>query len=395
MIPAILTLNAGSSSFRFSVYTADPDKPRPLVHGHIERMNHNPKMTVTDADGNIIDNPFCTDGMGDSVDHEQAFISIWQCLESNDLGFEIQVVGHRVVHGGERSEAAVEIDDEVLKELHSLEPLVPLHQPSNLNTIEILKRLMPDLVQIACFDTAFHQGRDPVTYSFAIPRRFIKRGIKRYGFHGISYAYICRQLASDQVNLAGKKTVIAHLGSGCSLAAVENGKCINTTMGFSSLAGLPMGTRCGSIDPGVLLYMMREYDMGVEEMENVLYRESGLLGLSGISNDLRDLEISDKPRAKEAINFFVYRVAQSIASMAATLHGLDAIVFTAGIGENNAEFRRRVCEQCAWLGVVLNPQANAAGEHKISNYESRVDVRVIPTDEEFMIASYTADFIKK
>ena len=392
MTPAILTLNAGSSSFRFSVFAIDTGVPEAILEGHIERMNHEPQMTVRDASGTLLSENCCSD-LGISVTHEQGFKKIWECVQSYSKDFFIKAVGHRVVHGGERSEAAIVINDDILNELHDLEPLVPLHQPSNLKTIEILKRLLPDTPQIGCFDTAFHQGRDPVTYSFAIPRRFIKSGIKRYGFHGISYAYICQRLAAPEIQLSNKKTVIAHLGSGCSMAAVQHGKCINTTMGFSSLAGLPMGTRSGSIDPGVLLYMMREYKLSVEDMENVLYRESGLLGLSGISNDLRDLDNSEDPRAKEAINFYVYRISQAIATMTASLHGLEAIVFTAGIGENNAELRRRVCEQCAWMGVLLNREANEAGAELISANESRVEVRVIPTNEEFMIASYTAEFI--
>jgi len=294
-----------------------------------------------------------------------------------------------VAHGGPKFPEPVVIDAGVLGDLESLIPLVPLHQPHNLQPIRAIMKRRPELPQVACFDTAFHRGHPRVADRFGLPDELYQSGVRRYGFHGLSYEYIARRLREVAPTIADGRVVIAHLGSGASMCALKNGKSVETTMGFSALDGLPMGTRCGSLDPGVLLYLMREKGMDADALEALLYKDSGLLGISGISNDLRDLLKSQEPRAIEAIDYFVYRIGQELGALAATLGGLDALIFTAGIGENSPEIRRRVCQDAAWLGIELDKDANEAGRQCISRPGISPSVWVIPTDEERMIALHT------
>jgi acetate kinase len=298
-------------------------------------------------------------------------------------------VGHRVVHGGERYTEAVRIDEEVLAELNRLIPLVPLHQPHNLSAIRAVAKSDPGLAQVACFDTAFHRQRAAVSERLGLPFELYEEGVRRYGFHGISYEYIVSRLAQVAPDLARGRVVVAHLGSGSSMCAIREGKSVETTMSFSSLDGLPMGTRCGTLDPGVLLYLMRRDRLGVEALEELLYKRSGLLGISGVSNDMRTLYQSEDPRACDAIDYFVYRIGQELGALTASLGGLDALVFTAGVGENDAALRARVCADAAWLGIEIDAQANESGALKISVGDSTPSVWVIPTDEERMIAMHT------
>jgi acetate kinase len=288
----------------------------------------------------------------------------------------------------------VRIDDGVVRELTRLIPLVPLHQPNNLAAIRAVAADHPELPQVACFDTGFHRGRPRVTEQFGLPRALLDRGVKRYGFHGLSYEYIAGRLAELAPAVAKRRIVIAHLGSGCSMTAMRDGRSIDTTMSFSALDGVPMGTRCGVLDPGVLLFLMREDGLGVEELERLLYKQSGLLGLSGVSNDLRELHASEDPRAAEAIDYFVYRIGQTLGALCASIGGLDALVFTAGVGENDAAIRARVCADAAWLGIELDAEANRAGAMRISAEGSTPSVWVIPTDEEQMIAQHTLRVVR-
>ncbi len=298
-------------------------------------------------------------------------------------------VGHRVVHGGQTYSAPVLIDATVLAKLETLIPLAPLHQPHNLATIRVLLESMPSLPQVACFDTAFHRTQPDVAQRFAIPRRFTHEGIRHYGFHGLSYEYIASILPTLEPTLADARIIIAHLGSGASLCALHKGRSIATTMGFSPLDGLVMGTRCGNIDPGVLIYLMDCHNMDARALEQLLYYESGLLGVSGISNDMRTLLASDDPRAQEAIELFVYRAGREIGSLASALGGLDAVIFTGGIGEHSAAIRAKVCRQAAWLGLELDDSANAATATRISKPDSRLSAWIVPTDENLMIAHHT------
>jgi acetate kinase len=291
-------------------------------------------------------------------------------------------VGHRVVHGGEQYAQPVLIDDQVLADLARLIPLVPLHQPHNLAAIRAVSKSHPQLRQVACFDTAFHRQRPAVSERFGLPFELFEKGVRRYGFHGISYEYIVTRLKEIAPDLARRgRIVVAHLGSGCSMCAIHRGKSIETTMSFSALDGLPMGTRCGTLDPGVLLYLMRRDRLGVEDLEDLLYKRSALLGISGVSNDMRALQQSADPRARDAIDYFVYRIGQNLSALTASLGGLDALIFTAGIGENDAALRTRVCRQAAWLGIEINQEANERRKLKISVGDTTPSVWVIPTDE--------------
>ena len=315
-------------------------------------------------------------------------VAAW--LQPHLEGEPLLAAGHRVVHGGSKYSRPVRLDREVLGELKEFIPLVPLHQPYNLAVIETLLERMPDLPQVACFDTAFHRGRALVTEILPLPWEFYESGVRRYAFHGLSYEYVASVLPQVAPEIASGRVVVAHLGSGASLAAMHNLKCADSTLSFTALDGMCMGTRPGAIDPGVILYLFQSRGLSVGEVDRILYKESGLKGISGISNDMRDLLASREPRAQLAIEYFIYRVAKEIGAMAAVLGGLDGLVFTAGIGENAPEIRRRICASCAWLGLVLDEEANARGEARISAAASRVAAWVIPTNEELMIARHTA-----
>ena len=323
-----------------------------------------------------------------------AFAVLWPALLARHAGLNVVGVGHRIVHGGANHTGPCELSKEVLDGLQQLAPLAPLHQPVNLAVAHAAQRVLPKARHVACFDTAFHRGRTFETEAFALPMAYYEQGVRRYGFHGLSYASVVKRLNTDHPELADKKLVVAHLGSGCSLCAMEGGKSVATSMGFSALDGLPMGTRSGQIDPGVLLYLMTDRGMGAADIEDLLYRRSGLLGLSGLSSDVRDLEASDWPQARRALDYFCSRIAVGIAAMAAELGGLDAVVFTAGIGEHSAHVRAKVCQGLAWLGAMLDQDQNLASPiGKISQPGSRLDLLIIPTDEEAQIASELAPFV--
>jgi acetate kinase len=387
----VLVLNAGSSSIKFSMFAVAERRPalRLRYHGEVDGIGSDPRFVVADADGKrVVDQPARLQ-RGSTRDHD-AVLSVllaWIAGHSDDL--RIVAVGHRVVHGGERFVAPVVVDGTILAELDKLVPLAPLHQPHNLAAIRAVSSIVPHVSQVACFDTAFHRTQSRVAQLYALPRELSATGIKRYGFHGLSYEYIASVLPGVVGDSASGRVVAAHLGNGCSMCAMRDGKSVATTMGFTAVEGLPMGTRSGAIDPGVILYLLTERGMSVDDVSDVLYHRSGLFGVSGISNDMRRLLKDDSPHAAEAIDLFVYRIGRELGSLAAALGGLDVLVFTAGIGEHAAPVRARVCEHAGWLGVRLDREANLGGGPRISTDDSPVSVWVIPTNEELMIAQHT------
>jgi acetate kinase len=388
MTDAILILNAGSSSLKFSVFLVDCGGLALNLRGHVENLHATPHFAAFDAQANLL-MEHRWKGV-ESLDHTEAaqYLLRWlPCGQSTTN--EIQAVGHRVVHGGLDFANSVLVNDDVLLRLERLVPLAPLHQPQSLAVIRTVAQALPQLPQVASFDTSFHRQRCHLDQLFALPRRFTDAGVRRYGFHGLSYEYIASRLHElDPAAFAGR-TVVAHLGNGASLCALRAGQSVATTMGFTALDGLPMGTRCGTIDPGVVLYLMNEYQLDAHQVEHLLYHESGLRALSGISPDVRTLLASPDPRAQEAIDFFVYRIGRELGSLAAALGGLDTLVFTAGIGEHAAPIRAAISRDAAWLGIELDETKNNAGGPQISRADSRVSVLVIPTDEEQMIARQT------
>jgi acetate kinase len=388
MTDTILVINAGSSSIKFSVYeVAEGTALAPAYKGQIEGIGTRPRLRVRDrGGGSLVDTPFEAAEVAD-VPAAIGRVAAWL---REQLGGRLPVaVGHRVVHGGFLYAAPVAVDDEVLAVLERFVPLTPLHQPNNLRPIRAIRQGFPELLQVACFDTAFHRTHPEVADRYALPDALYQEGIRRYGFHGLSYEYIARTLPSVAPQIAQGKVVVAHLGSGASMCAIEGGRSVDTTMGFSALDGLPMGTRCGQIDPGVLLYLGSEKGYSVQAIERLLYHDSGLKGISGISNDVRDLLTSTDARARLALDYFVYRVARELGALTAVMGGIDGLVLTAGIGENSPEIRARICERAAWLGLRLDEVANRAGGPRISTADSRVSAWVIPTDEERIIAEHT------
>ena len=393
MADAILTLNAGSSSLKFALFDiADIRRLDLSVQGQVEGLETAPHFRATDVFGKILAERRWPDGT--RLTHEDCLGQLLNWVEGHLGADKLVAVGHRIVHGGMKFAAPVALDETVISELDRLSPLAPLHQPHNLSAVRAVAKLRPSLPQIGCFDTAFHRTVAPVVRRFALPRDLEAAGVERYGFHGLSYEYIAGRLVDVAPSLVGRRVVAAHLGSGASLCALQSGKSVDTTMGFTALDGLPMGTRCGSLDPGVLLYLLQERGMDAAGIEDLLYHRSGLLGLSGVSSDMRVLLASPDPRATEAIGVFVFRIARELAALAATLRGLDGVVFTAGIGEHAPEIRQRVCEHASWLGIVLDQAANQANGPLISAPGSPVSVWVIPTNEEAMIARHTLDLIQ-
>jgi acetate kinase len=386
MSRGILTINAGSSSIKFALFPLDhPISPIAEVSGQIDGIGaEETKMVAKNRAGERIADQTLS---GERVSHAQAFDALLKWFTATYTGWEITAVGHRVVHGGERYSQPTVIDAQVLTHLTSFTPLAPLHQPHNVAGIVALQTLLPNVPQVACFDTAFHRSQPQVAQMFGLPRSITAEGVKRYGFHGLSYEFIARALPEHSSRADGR-VVVAHLGNGASMAAMVNRKCVATTLGFSTIDGLVMGTRCGNLDPGVILHLMETKNLTVKDMTKMLYKESGLLGVSGISQDMRTLLSSDKPEAQEAVDLFCYRIARELGSLAAAAGGLDAVVFTGGIGEHAAEVRRRVCIQSEWLGIRLNPEANARHDLHISAGNSSVDVLVIPTNEEWMMAHH-------
>ncbi|HET8728560.1 MAG TPA: acetate/propionate family kinase [Alphaproteobacteria bacterium] len=392
MAETILVVNAGSSSIKFAVYRASGIGQLDLaLNGQAAGIGTKPRLSVHDAAGERL--------AGHSLDaaeatgHRGAMNAIGAWLMAHFGGTTISAVGHRVVHGGPRYSEAVLIDDAVIVTLEKLVPLAPLHQPHHLAAIRAVSERLPGLPQVACFDTAFHRSQPAVAQAFALPLELAEEGVRRYGFHGISYEYIASVLPSVAPEVADGRVVVAHLGSGASMCAMHERRSVASTMGFTALDGLPMGTRCGSIDPGVLLYLMDSHGMDARAIETLLYHRSGLLGLSGLSNDMRTLLDSKDPRAEEAVDVFVYRIGRELGSLAAALGGLDALVFTAGIGEHSPEIRARISRDAAWLGITLDEAANRSGVARISAAGSTVSAWVLPTDENRMIALHTRDLL--
>jgi acetate kinase len=386
MSDALLVLNAGSSSLKFSVFLND-HPPRVLLHGQLEGLLTQPRFIARNDTAVVGQKEWPS---GTQLGHHGAIEFLLTWGREGAVGeHRIVAVGHRVVHGGVKFTAPVLVDASILAELEALVPLAPLHQPHNVAAIKAVAKMAPVLPQVACFDTAFHRTQSKVAEAFALPRRFIEEGVRRYGFHGLSYEYIASVLPVLDRRAAEGRAVLAHLGNGASMCAMSNGRSIATTMSFTALDGLMMGTRCGAIDPGVLLYLIEHHGMTGDSLQRLLYEQSGLLGFSGISSDMRELLSSSDSRAAEALDLFVYRINRELGSLAAALGGLDALLFTGGIGENAASIRARICRDANWLGLELDEGANASGGPCISRAGSRVSAWVIPTNEELMIALHT------
>ena len=388
---AVLVLNAGSSSLKFALFAIDPQlAEEPALSGQIEGIGATPELSARTADGERFRETIPVTG-GQTEQHRGSLDHLLGWLASHNPSLEIVAAGHRVVHGGERYSAPVCLNEAILAELDRFVPLAPLHQPHNLRAVRAVASLMPAVPQVACFDTAFHRSQSPLAQAFALPRALSNEGIKRYGFHGLSYDYVARQLPDVLGDQANGAVVIAHLGNGASMCALREGKSVASTMGFTAVEGLMMGTRTGSLDPGVLLYLMDQKGMDSAALTRLLYKESGLLGVSGISHDMRTLLASDAAEAAEAVELFCYRIAREIGSLAAAAGGLDALVFTGGIGEHAAPVRSKVVSMSAWLGLRIDEAANTAGQSRIDGAGSRVAVAVVPTNEEAMIARYTVE----
>ncbi|WP_199553627.1 acetate/propionate family kinase [Sandaracinobacteroides hominis] len=392
---AVASLNSGSSSIKFALFALEADGELSLsASGKIEKIGIAPTLKAKSSDGATIVERDWPDGA--ALGHADLLGDLFVWASEHPLeGRETIAVGHRVVHGGTQFAEPRLVDAALLSALDALCPLAPLHQPHNLAAIHAIARLQPGLPQIACFDTAFHTSKPAVASRFAIPRALHDQGIRRYGFHGLSYEYIARRLAELDPALAAGRVIVAHLGNGASLCAMHGCRSVDTTMGFTALDGLMMGTRCGALDPGVVLHLQTRMGMSATEVEDLLYRQSGMLGVSGISSDMRNLTQSGAVEAEEAIDLFVWRIAREVGALAASLGGLDGIIFTAGIGENNADIRSRICRRLEWLGVQLDERANAGNASLVSHSASPVAVRVIPTDEERMIAHHTLAILGK
>jgi acetate kinase len=388
MSDAILVLNAGSSSIKFALFPGDsrPTRQGLYCEGECEGIGHRIHFFARDRAGAVLIDEHLPEG----ATHEQALTALLRWLERAFPQHRLVAAGHRVVHGGSAYNAPVRIDASVVRMLTDLVPLAPLHQPHHLAAIAALTKLHPALPQVACFDTSFHHTQSAIATAFALPRRLSEDGVRRYGFHGLSYEYIAGVLPEVLgPQLADGRVVVAHLGNGASMCAMHRRKSVATTMGFTALDGLPMGQRCGNLDPGVVLYLMQQKRMSADAVADLLYHDSGLLGVSGVSNDMRTLLASDDPHAAEAIDLFVYRIGRELGSLAASLGGLDALVFTAGIGEHASEIRRRVSEDAAWLGVEFDRAANEQGGPRLSPPDSKASAWVIATDEDLMIALHT------
>ena len=387
----ILVVNAGSSSVKFQIFGIEGDRElKRLVKGQIDGIGTKPRLAAQANDkSSLIDRSYEPQQVADVP---AAISTVAEWLRETQ-SFNLVAVGHRVVHGGPKYDRPVIIDHAAVATLDQYVSLAPLHQPNNLAPIRTLLTRRPELPQVACFDTAFHRGHSAVADHYAIPERFYAEGVRRYGFHGLSYEYIAERLGEVAPAVAKGRVIVAHLGSGASMCALSGGRSVESTMGFTALDGLPMGTRPGQIDPGVLLYLLTEKAMDAAAVQDLLYRDSGLKGLSGISNDMRELESNTDPGAALAVEYFVYRVGLHAGMLAAALGGLDAFVFTAGIGENSVTIRARIAEQLAWLGVAFDPAANAARKSLISQPQSRVALYVVPTDEELMIARHTLSLL--
>ena len=392
MTDVIVVVNAGSSSIKFSAFALADGGLAPGVRGQVEGLYTAPKFVAKAPTGEVIAQKSW--GEGTRLGHDGALEHLMAFLHEALDGNRMVGVGHRVVHGGLDFSAPTRVDAATLAALERYVPLAPLHQPHNLAPIRALLERTPGLPQVACFDTAFHRSNPDLAQRFAIPAELHDAGVRRYGFHGLSYEYIAATLPQVDAKAAAGKVVVLHLGNGSSMCAIDAGRSVASTMGFTAVDGLPMGTRCGAIDPGVLLYLMDQRGMDARAIEKLIYNQSGLLGVSGISSDMRVLLESDEPRAALAVDLYVYRIRRELGSLAAALGGLDAVVFTAGIGENAAAIRERVCRDAAWLGVELDAAANAAGGPRLSTAASRTAAWSLPTNEEMMIARHTRRVIE-
>jgi acetate kinase len=393
MIETLLVLNAGSSSIKFRLFEALPgDRLELKLKGQMEGIGTRPHLVAVNATGTVlVDIAYEPDVVG-SV--SAALDQLEEQLVAQLGGVLPIAVGHRVVHGGPSFARPVLVDGDVIARLETLAPLAPLHQPNNLAPIKVIRERRRGIPQVACFDTAFHRGHPEVADRYAIPDALYEEGVRRYGFHGLSYEYVADRLEELDPELARGRVVVCHLGSGASMCAISGGRSVDSTMGFTAVDGLPMGTRTGQLDPGVVLYLVQNRGFGAAEIERFLYHEGGLKGLSGVSNDMRDLLGSDAPGAKLAVDYFVHRVVREAGALAAAMGGIDGLVFTAGIGERSPEIRARVCERLGWLGAALDTAANAADGTRISAAESRLKVLVVPTDEELMIARHTLALVR-
>lgn len=388
----VIAVNSGSSSLKFAAYPASGDASSPLITGKVAGIGRDPVLIARDDNGTI-EATGALQSIPDDADHRWIVGELLQRLQTRFSNLNPVAAGHRVVHGGRRFDGPVLIDAEIRKELEDLVPLAPLHQPHNLAAVDAITEIAPGISQVACFDTSFHRSQPRLAQLYGLPRQLTDEGFIRYGFHGLSYEYIASRLPDTLGSRGDGRIVVAHLGNGASMCAMKAGKSVATTMGFTALEGLLMGRRCGSLDPGIVLDLIERQDMTPADVRRLLYRESGLLGVSGISNNMQQLEASDDAHAREAIELFCYRAAREIGSLAAALGGLDALVFTAGIGENSALVRRRICEHSDWLGVALSPSANETNKRWISSTASAVDVCIIPTNEEAVIANATLALI--
>jgi len=384
-----LVLNAGSSSLKFCLFERPSHESWRLgARGQIEGIGTSPHLSVKNSEGERL-----ADEDVSVKDGHQAVEALAGWLRSNYGGSRVLGIGHRVVHGGARFTGPTVVNAEVLGHLRELVPLAPLHQPYNLAAIEAAAERLPNVSQVACFDTSFHRGQPAVAELIPLPRDLRQQGLQRYGFHGLSYEYIASVLPEVAPKIAHGRVIVAHLGSGASLCALKDRKSVDSTLGFTALDGLCMGTRPGALDPGVVLHLFQGLNLSAKEVETLLYKKSGLLGISGISNDMRDLLGRTEPDARLAVDYFVYRIAKEIGALTAVLGGLDGLVFTAGIGENSPEIRQRICDACSWLGVELNESANDKRGPEISTSRSKISVWVIPTNEELMIARHTGSLL--
>ncbi|SMC20432.1 acetate kinase [Andreprevotia lacus DSM 23236] len=391
MSDAILVINAGSSSLKFSLFGLEQDLLDLTLSGQIEELSGHARFIARDGSGAGVDEHRWSDSKPPGHVGAMHFLRDWlgaQLGSTRLLG-----VGHRIVHGGSRFARPMRVTPALIPQLEALTPLAPLHQPYNLLPIKAVHEALPDLPQVACFDTAFHRSQPKIAQMYALPRKYMEAGVRRYGFHGLSFEHIADVLPSYDERAAHGKTVALHLGNGASMCALDNGRSVAATTGFSAVEGLPMGTRSGSIDPGVLLYLQQQMQLTPSDLEHLLYKESGLLGVSGISSDMRVLLSSGNPDAQEAIELFCYRIGRELGSLAAALGGLDAVVFTGGIGEHAAAIRARVCESAAWLGVQLDDAANRQHAPRISSADSRASAWVIPANEEIAIARHTKELL--
>lgn len=385
MADIVLVINTGSSSIKFSAF--DMASEVLILRGSMDAMSNAPVFRAKSGSGEVLEAREW--GEGNALGHEEGIAFIADFLRGQGGGHHLAAVGHRVVHGGMDYARPVRLDGAVLAALEALCPLAPLHQPHNLKPIRALLAQRPELAQVACFDTAFHRTQPELAQAFALPADIVERGVRRYGFHGLSYEYIASALPDLDPRAAKGRTVVAHLGNGSSMCAMLAGSSVASTMGFTAVDGLPMGTRCGNLDPGVILYLIDQLGMDTRGVQDLIYKRSGLLGVSGMTGDMRTLLDSDAPRARLAVELYCYRIARELGSLAGALHGIDALVFTAGIGEHAPAIRERVCRHGEWLGIRLDPQANDGGGPRIGAADSAVAVWTMPTNEELMIARHT------